>query len=145
MEYSILLVEDQDEDFEVMMRALRGSSLNLKIERLKNGNDAIQYFSHCGIDENKKHPALIFLDLNLPGPDGQTLLAEIKRNSSLQHIPAIVITTSSDPKDVRDCYNLGANSYHIKSFDFPTFKAEMLRLVNYWLKDSLIPAKFEIV
>ena len=71
------------------------------------------------------------------------MLARIKGDEQLKIIPVVIITTSSNPRDVRDCYAGGANAYHVKSVNYPSFKLELQSLMNYWLTDCMIPARLE--
>ena len=84
-------------------------------------------------------PSVILLDLNLPGTDGRELLAEIKNDNVLKHIPVIVLTTSTDERDVEACYRAGANSYMQKPVDLPGFVEAIARLKDFWLEIAVLP------
>lgn len=79
------------------------------------------------------------LDLNLPGTDGREVLAEAKGDSSLKAIPIVVLTTSSDERDVEQCYQLGANSYVQKPVDLAGFVTSMARMKDYWFEVVITP------
>ncbi len=82
---------------------------------------------------------MILLDLNLPGTDGREVLAEIKADPQLKQIPVIVLTTSSDDRDVRACYQAGASSYIQKPVDLDGFMQAIERLNEYWFEVVILP------
>ena len=79
-------------------------------------------------------PGIILLDLNMPGTDGREVLNDIKNNDDLKMIPVIVLTTSSDARDIESCYKAGANSYVTKPVDLPGFLLAMQRLKDWWFE-----------
>ena len=79
-------------------------------------------------------PGLIVLDLNLPGTDGRDILRQIKQDATLKKIPIVVFTTSSNPKDIQDCYNLGVSRYIVKPIDYEQLKRDIQSLIDYWLE-----------
>jgi two-component system response regulator len=79
------------------------------------------------------------LDLNLPGTDGRDVLVEIKREQTLADIPVVVLTTSSDRRDVTGCYQAGANSYVQKPVDLDGFMEAIQRLHDYWFDVAILP------
>ncbi len=143
MKHSVLLIEDSDEDYAMIERAFRDVSVDATIRRCTKGDEALDYLYQRGTFTAAPRPALILLDLNLPGTDGREVVTRIKSDDELKLIPVIVITTSSNPRDVLACYAQGANAYHTKSVNYPAFKLELQRLMNYWLNDCLIPARLE--
>ena len=82
---------------------------------------------------------MILLDLNLPGTDGREVLAEIKADPQLKEIPVIVLTTSSDDRDVQACYQAGASSYIQKPVDLDGFMRAIERLNDYWFEVVILP------
>ena len=82
---------------------------------------------------------MILLDLNLPGTDGRDVLAEIKRDEHLKLIPVVVLTTSSDERDIEKCYQAGANSYMKKPVDLGGFVSAIQRLKDYWFEIVILP------
>jgi len=96
----ILLVEDNEDDFEATMRSLKKNHFINSIRWCKNGQDGLDYLQHKGKYAGAKDdiPGLILLDLNMPGIDGRQMLGKIKEDEQLRSIPVVVLTTSSDSK-----------------------------------------------
>ena len=138
----ILVVEDSNEDFEALERSFRQSSVKIRLHRSLTGKQALAYLEQ-GILEKPAYPenlpALILLDLNLPGMKGQDVLQSIKQNPLLHCIPTIILTTSSHLKDIHECYRLGANSYLVKKMEWQTFKQSMHTMLEYWLHTATLP------
>lgn len=138
----ILLVEDSPEDYETTARAFRRSGLKNPIFRCADGEEALDYLHRRGdyADPQKSPcPGVILLDLNLPGTDGREVLSEIKAHPRLKQIPVIVLTTSSDDRDVEACYRAGASSYIQKPVDLEGFMKAIERLNDYWFEVVILP------
>lgn len=138
----ILLVEDSPEDYEATVRAFNKSGLKNPIVRCDDGDSALDYLFRRGSyadPESSPRPGVILLDLNLPGTDGREVLQEIKRHEQLRHIPIIVLTTSTDERDVDACYQAGANSYIQKPVDMDGFIRAIERLNGYWFEVVVLP------
>ena len=138
----ILLVEDNDEDFEATRRAFAKTGLKNPIVRCEDGDDALDYLFHRGEYANSDkalRPGIILLDLNLPGTDGREVLTTIKKDDNLKNIPVVVLTTSKDTQDIEACYAAGANSYMHKPVDLGGFFAAIERLTNYWFEVVIFP------
>jgi CheY-like chemotaxis protein len=138
----ILLVEDSPEDYETTQRAFRRSGLKNPIFRCADGDEALDFLFHRGryADAAKApRPGVILLDLNLPGTAGREVLSEIKADPALMQIPVIVLTTSSDERDVQACYRAGASSYIQKPVDLEGFMRAMERLNDYWFEVVILP------
>ncbi|HEX2223089.1 MAG TPA: response regulator [Thermoanaerobaculia bacterium] len=142
----ILLVEDSPEDFEATRRALNKSGLKNPIYRCADGDEALDFLYRRGeyADVGKApRPGIILLDLNLPGTDGREVLAEIKKDDALKQIPVIVLTTSTDDRDVDACYRSGANSYIQKPVDMDGFIKAIERLNDFWFEVVILPRSSE--
>jgi CheY-like chemotaxis protein len=140
---SILLIEDSDEDYAALVRALHDTAATVSLCRCMRGEEGLDYLHGRGrfADPGQApRPALILLDLNLPGTDGRELLAAIKGDAHLKSIPVVIVTTSHNPRDVEWCYDHGANGYQVKPMDYVKFKHEMRLLVEYWLSVCVLPA-----
>ena len=137
----ILLVEDNDEDFEATKRAFGKTGLKNPIFRCEDGDDALDYLFQRGdyTKEKAPRPGIILLDLNMPGTDGREVLKTIKSDESLKSIPVVVLTTSKDAQDIQDCYASGANSYMHKPVDLHGFFHAIERLANYWFEFVIFP------
>jgi two-component system, response regulator len=135
-----LLVEDSPEDFEATVRALRKSGLANPIFHCSDGDEALEYLHQRGrFGKTALRPGAILLDLNLPGTDGREVLAEIKGDAALKSIPVIVLTTSSDARDIEKCYEAGANSYIRKPVDLEGFVRAIQHLKEYWFEIVILP------
>jgi CheY-like chemotaxis protein len=132
----LLIVEDNDEDYETTLRVLRKSPVERRIHRCMYGDDALDFlygrerYAALG----PKRPTVVLLDLNLPGTDGREVLQDIKNNEILRSIPVVVLSTSSNPIDIETSYSNGANSYIVKPVDFPSFVHAMQAFDDYWFR-----------
>ena len=137
----ILLVEDSPEDYETT-RALRRAGLANLIYHCADGEEALDYLYQRGTyadPARAPRPNVILLDLNLPGTDGRQVLAEIKADERLKHIPVIVLTTSADERDIEKCYQAGANSYVKKPVNIEGFFHAIQELKGYWFEIAILP------
>lgn len=137
----ILLIEDSPEDIQVTERVLRQFGFRAPLYSCRNGDEALTFLRKSVSRRNDDAPGLILLDLNMPGTDGRELLRILKRDEKLRRIPVVVLTTSSNPTDVDECYQAGANSYSIKPVDYHAFKQTMILLLDYWFGISILPAQ----
>jgi CheY-like chemotaxis protein len=138
----ILLVEDSPEDYEATVRAFKKVGLVNPIFRCEDGDDALDYLYQRGRYADAAtapRPGIILLDLNLPGTDGREVLAAIKGEASLRSIPVVVLTTSTDERDVERCYAAGANSYMTKPVDLDGFMGAIRRLKEFWFEVVIVP------
>lgn len=141
----ILFIEDSDDDFYAAQRAFKKAAKN-PIRRCTNGDQAIDYLFHRGEfsgPDRASVPGIILLDLNLPGLDGRDVLRIIKSDVKLHKIPVIVLTTSSDEKDIEQCYQDGANSYVQKPVEMQNFILAITRLKDYWFEIAVLPKEEE--
>jgi CheY-like chemotaxis protein len=139
---TILLVEDSDEDYYTTKRAFEKGRLANHLRRVTDGQQALDYLFHKGeYQDADKYPlpAIILLDLNLPGLDGRDVLRKLKADEKSKRIPVIVLTTSSDQNDIDQCYHVGANSYIQKPVDVNNFVTALQRLVDYWFEVVILP------
>lgn len=138
---TIVMVEDNEDDYEAMERCLKLANVRNPIQWCKNGKDALDYLRSEGAYAGAPFPApaLVLLDLNMPGLDGRKTLDQIKRDPNLRRIPVVVLTTSADEGDVEQCYELGAASYIQKPIDFEGLQRTVIRIKDYWLATALLP------
>ena len=137
----ILVVEDSAEDFTALSRAFRKFALRHPVLRCDDGDQALDYLQGHGQHAAwPRHlPAIILLDLNMPGTDGRAVLQTIKQDPELRSIPVIVFTTSANSRDVEECYRLGANSYLTKPLKYAELEEKVQLIVRYWLEASELP------
>ncbi len=138
----ILLVEDSDEDYYITDRAFKKAGVANHLYRCVDGADALDYIfqrDKYSDPTSAPRPNVILLDLNLPKVDGREVLKAIKSNDDLRHIPIIVLTTSIDEKDVKYCYQMGANSYIQKPVSLDRFLEAIRRLKDYWFEIVILP------
>jgi CheY-like chemotaxis protein len=138
----LLLVEDSDEDFETFRRMMRKVSFTNPIYRCADGDEALDFLYHTGnyIDSAQApRPAIILLDLNLPGTDGREVLAQIKQDDALKTIPVVVFTTSSNPKDIETCYRYGVSGYIIKPINISILTRTIQIFIEYWFEVVMLP------
>lgn len=139
---TILLVEDSPEDAEAVFRAFRKSGLINPLKHCSDGDAALDYLHRrgpCAEPGKAPLPSIILLDLNMPGTDGREVLADLKRSDDLRTIPVVVLTTSSDERDIENCYEIGANSYVRKPVDLEGFMNAIRLLKDYWLEIVILP------
>jgi CheY-like chemotaxis protein len=135
-EVEILLVEDNPNDVELTLRALKKSNLTNKMHVVKDGVEALEYIFATGAYASRDlnhHPKVILLDLKLPKVDGLEVLRRLKSDERTKVIPVVVLTSSKEERDLVESYKLGANSYIAKPVDFDNFVKAVAELGLYWL------------
>ena len=138
----ILLVEDNEDDYEATSRAFKKANLSNPIVWCKSGRDALDFLKREGAYKDASQgsrPGLVLLDLNMPGMDGRKTLEVIKKDETLKRIPVIILTTSADERDVLACYQMGANTYVQKPVSFDALIEAIKRLKEYWFEIALLP------
>jgi CheY-like chemotaxis protein len=138
----ILLAEDREDDIVLIRRALEKTSVEHTLFVVENGEDATSYLQGVGKFSNRAEyplPSLLLLDLKMPGMDGFDVLRWIKGQPGLGSLRIVVLTSSDAIYDVNLAYQLGANSFMVKPFDFEN-TLELARIVTeYWLDKSKEP------
>jgi CheY-like chemotaxis protein len=141
---TILLIEDSPEDCTATIRAFQRCGFKNSIVNCADGDDALDYLyrrgSYAGPNQASR-PALILLDLNLPGTDGREVLERVKSDESLCHIPIVILTTSVDDRDIHSCYKAGANSYIQKPVDVDGLFRAVQSLKDYWFEVAVLPTE----
>jgi len=135
----ILLVEDNEGDARLTREALKGGRLRNTLHHVEDGVEAMAFLRREGPFANGPRPDLILLDLNLPRMDGREVLAAIKRDDDLRHIPVIILTTSNDDKDVLRAYHLHANCFITKPVDLDRFLEVVRSIETFWLTIVRLP------
>jgi two-component system, chemotaxis family, response regulator Rcp1 len=136
----ILLVEDSPDDIVLTTDALRDGKVRNRVSVVEDGEEAMAFLRRQGSNTAAPRPDLILLDLNLPRKSGREVLAEIKADPDLKRIPVVIMTTSSDEKDVLQAYNCNANCYVTKPVDLDQFIGVVKSIENFWLTVVKLPA-----
>jgi chemotaxis family two-component system response regulator Rcp1 len=137
----ILLVEDNPGDVRLTVEALRDSKVQNKLYVAKDGMEATAFLRREGKYADAPHPDLILLDLNLPKKDGPEVLAEIKEDPTLKHIPVVILTSSKAEEDIIKTYNLHANCYVTKPIDLEQFMMVVKSIRDFWLTIVKLPTE----
>lgn len=137
----ILLVEDSDADAEMTLRALRKRNLTNRLVRVKDGVEALDLVFGTGAyaDRPPIRPRLILLDLKMPRLDGIDVLKRLKADERTRMIPVVMLTSSSEERDVVESYRLGANSYLVKPVDFAEFIEVVSHAGLFWAVLNRVP------
>lgn len=122
-------MEDSDEDVEAVQRALTRSHPGVDLERLADAGELVTRL----LEDGRPLPALVLLDLNMPGLDGRSALVVLREHPRLSSVPVVVFTSSTNPQDVDRAYAAGANGYLVKPVDFDLLQMSLGRTVSYWL------------
>jgi two-component system response regulator len=138
----ILLVEDNPDDAELALLALKRNHLANRIHLARDGAEALEFLFHSGEPgQPEPEPArLILLDLKLPKVDGLEVLQRLKADPRTRHIPVVMMTSSREERDVIASYQLGVNSYIVKPVDFEQFTEAVHQLGLYWLLLNHLPS-----
>ncbi|MFP3861010.1 MAG: response regulator [Bacteroidales bacterium] len=141
---NILLVEDNENDAELALRAFKKQENSLSLKHVKDGDEALD-FLFCSGNYKNRYPAylpdFILLDLKLPRIDGLEVLKKIRENEQTSFLPVVMLTSSHEDKDMIESYKLGVNSYIIKPVDFESFRSAMNHVGHYWLDLNKQPYK----
>jgi two-component system, chemotaxis family, response regulator Rcp1 len=137
----ILLVEDNPVDALMTREALKDGKICNRLHVVEDGEEAMDFLYHTGKYESAPTPDLILLDLNLPKKDGREVLSEIKQESSLKHIPVVVLTTSEDETDIFRSYELQANCFITKPVDLNQFTKAVKCIGDFWFTLVKLPSK----
>ena len=142
---ALLLVEDSDEDYALALWALRQADCRRPVQRATSIAEALAYLCPEGPDALGEQLLLdlVLLDLNLPDGTGLELLSALRdQHAQALPVPVIVLTTSSNPRDVMQFYRLGVAGYLIKPLDRGRFAEQIKAVVNYWLDTVRLPPPF---
>ena len=132
----IILVEDNPSDADLIKRALNKNNVANKILHLKDGQEVIDYLFGEGQWKGRttaNTPKVILLDLKMPKVSGIEVLKKIKSNQETMGIPVVILTSSKEDPDIKECYKLGVNSYVVKPVGFEDFSRTVAQLGLYWL------------
>lgn len=135
MRRRMLLIEDNEDDIELTLRALKKNNLENELFVARDGKEALDWLfrmnAHAGREEEL--PEVVLLDLKLPGMSGLDVLRAIRGDERTNTLPVVILTSSSEDRDMVESYRLGANSYVQKPIDFADFLEATRQLGLYWL------------
>ena len=129
----VLLVEDNPDDEELTLRALKRANLTNPVDVARDGQAAVDYLFGSSQQAAKPIPVLIVLDLKLPRVNGLDILKRIRGGERTRRLPVVILTSSNEQGDVFNGYELGANSYVCKPVQFEDFTSAVAQLGGYWL------------
>jgi two-component system response regulator len=133
----ILLVEDNPDDAELAIRELKKNNLANNLFHVKDGEEALEFIfatgKYAGHRDVGFPPKLILLDIQMPKVNGMEVLQQIKSDERTRITPVVMLTSSKEDPDIKNCYALGANSYIVKPVNFEGFAAAIKHLGFYWL------------
>ena len=138
----ILLVEDDPNDEELTLRALRKSNVMNEVVIARDGEEALHYLFGTGpyvARDIDLQPAVVLLDLKLPKVGGVDVLRAIRSNPRTRRLPVVVLTNSTEQRDLDAVYELGANSFIYKPIDFEKFMDAVGHLGMYWVLFNEMP------
>jgi two-component system response regulator len=141
-ETEILLVEDNPTDAELILRAFKKLTHDTRLEIVNDGASALEILSGLSesISKKTKHgPRVILLDLNMPKVDGLQILRSIKSDEFARTIPVVILTSSTNEEDIKECYQSGANSYIVKPLNYEDFFQTVSEIIHYWLDLNHLP------
>lgn len=137
----ILLVEDNADDVDLTMYALRKNNIQNELVVMRDGVEALEYLfgtESCGTAA-AEIPGLILLDLKLPRINGLQVLERLRKSKRTGLVPVVVLTSSGEARDIQQTYELGANSYIRKPVNFDEFIESINKILHYWLDLNVMP------
>lgn len=135
----ILLVEDNEGDILLTLDAFEQSKFKTQISVARNGQEALDFLKKQGEYSRVQKPDLILMDINIPIFSGHEVLEEIKLHDNLKKIPVIMLTTSSNQKDIDKAYSNYCNSYIQKPLEMEEFMKAVLKIEEFWLQLTTLP------
>ena len=136
----VLQVEDNEADVRLTREALREAGQEVRLSVVADGEQALAYLRNESGFEDVPRPHLVLLDLNLPRKDGVEVLQEMRSDPELAPIPVIVLTSSSEARDVDACYAAGANAFVVKSVELDEFIDRIGVIREFWFRVAQLPS-----
>ncbi len=136
---TILLVEDNRGDIRLIQEAFKSTTTHCEVVVVRDGMEAMSYLRQEGDFSHNVLPDLVLLDLNLPRKDGREVLAEIKADPNLKHLPVVVLTTSLNEEDIFKSYDLHVNCYIAKSRNLTQLFKIVRGIEEFWLETAALP------
>jgi chemotaxis family two-component system response regulator Rcp1 len=137
----ILMVEDNPDDVELTVEALKDGKVANILTVVRDGEEAMAYLRGEEEYQGSVRPDLILLDINMPRKDGREVLKEIKDDPRLRRIPVVILTTSEAEEDILHTYDLHANCYITKPVDFDQFLRVVKSIEDFWLTVVKLPPR----
>lgn len=137
----ILMVEDNPDDIELTVEALKDARVANHLTVVQDGEEALAYLRCRGKYAQAIRPDLILLDLNMPRKNGRDVLRDIKNDPKLKRIPVVILTTSQAEDDILHTYDLHANCYITKPVDFNQFLKVVRSIEDFWLTVVKLPPR----
>ncbi len=134
---SILLVEDNSSDIELIKRAIQKADVNVQLELARDGDQALARVKSW--EAGAPAPIVILLDLKLPGVDGLQVLRALKTHPLYRRVPVVVLSASGEGRQLDEAYKLGANSYVQKSIEYDEFAKAVVLIRRYWCELNVRP------
>ncbi|MBW3560197.1 MAG: response regulator [Proteobacteria bacterium] len=135
----LLIVEDNPDDLHLLLRACKKAGVSVPIRTAADGREAISYLDELSQDNPGPRLLAVLLDLKLPGFSGFEVLKTLKSRPLLRRTPVVVLTSSSESRDVAQAYDLGANSYLLKPAQPAALVSMMAMIQDYWLGLNVRP------
>ena len=139
----ILMAEDSPSDAELAKEALKNGMLDVNMNVVTDGEEAINYLFRRGEYKNAARPDLILLDINMPKKSGLEVLALIKQDEDLKRIPVVILTTSEDERDIAKSYEHYASCFITKPVNFQSFQEIVGQLKSFWFTIVTLPPKID--
>ncbi|KQM12177.1 chemotaxis protein CheY [Methanomassiliicoccales archaeon RumEn M1] len=133
-ENEVLLVEDDPNDAELIVRAFKKGKLTMSLVHLRDGAEAMDYVNIRRARERASLPKVIMLDLKLPKLNGLEVLRKLKSDVLTRDIPVVILTSSQEESDIAQAYSLGVNSYILKPIESDEFSKTVVDMGSYWLR-----------
>ncbi|MDS0474666.1 response regulator [Natrinema sp. 1APR25-10V2] len=137
----ILLVEDNPGDVRLLKEAFDATKREMNLHTVPTGDAAMEFLTQCRTEPSRSLPALIFVDLNLPGADGCDVLETIRNDPNLPYLPVIMLSSSDDHEEIRRCYNATANAYLTKPRDHDRFVSLVEAVEAFWFEHVHFPER----
>jgi len=135
----VLVCDDDPDDRTLIKEAFSAAEINAAVRFADDGSDLVHYMESCKGNQESPCPAVILLDLNMPKMDGKQALKWIKSHSEFRTVPVVIFTTSSEKSDIRECYQLGANTFMTKCVDFESLVDMACTFSKYWMDIAKLP------
>ncbi len=141
----ILLVEDDPRDAQLTLQALADCNLANRVTLVRDGVEAMEYLQYDGNYKTRKKesPAVVLLDIKMPRMDGLEVLRAIRSDKKLKILPIVMLSSSRENPDLKECYALGVNAYVVKPVDFKEFIDSVKNLGVFWALINEIPPESE--